>query len=254
MRQETNMPDHLGWTIEEQSYLTDHYRFQFHIPINVPVYPAGDLLFREPLLNFLNKAGRKIDSNELTVTASLFFKRYAFCGLTSSLYAMTMLNKAFDMRLNNIVIIDQEAEDMWLPSFTLKNLHGTSLTGNRKQWRSAIVKTLFADNMTIMLEHLAKETRAPKAMLWENARIYIVWLYETWLKENHSESIQKRIQDDYQFIIHDAEPYHFGTMKKNPFFRFEHDHQERQRQTCCLYYRTENGTCCTTCPRKNLRH
>lgn len=183
--------------------------------------------------------------------ASLFFKRYVFCCLTSSLYALTMRNKQFDMRIQNVMILDDENLHSWLPSFSLKNTEGLAMAGDRNRWRSYVIRTLFAENISIMLDHLARYTKASKAMLWENTLIYIAWVYNNWLSEEQSPSQRELIESDYAFIIRDADGSHFNRAS-NPFLHSGRKYEENERtrrQTCCLYYRTGDGTCCKTCPR-----
>ncbi|MDN4523778.1 IucA/IucC family C-terminal-domain containing protein [Fictibacillus fluitans] len=245
----------IGWSLSEQTDIEKRSSFKFHFSNEKAAVPASLLLDSSRMLSYMETVGDKIGSKEQRVSASMFFKRYVFCILTSSLYAMSMLNKQFDIRLENVVIIDEEDDEKkhsWLPSFSLQNSEGMPMAGNREHWRSSVVETLFAKNISVMLNHLSSCTKASKAMLWENALIYISWLYNTWKDENHPPEILERLEDDYRFLVKRAEGFHFGTAS-NPFsklaMRYE-AHQFQQRKTCCLYYRTDGGTCCTTCPLK----
>ncbi|SDM57242.1 siderophore-iron reductase FhuF [Fictibacillus solisalsi] len=250
-----NMPNLNGWSLLEQTDIEKRSSFKFHFSKEKAAFPASLLLNKQRMLSYMETVGDKIGSKEQRVIASMFFKRYVFCILTSSLYAMSMLNKQFDIRLENVVIIDEEdgeKEHSWLPSFSLQNSDGMPMVGNRENWRSSVVETLFAENISVMLDYLAANTKASKTMLWENALIYMAWLYNTWKGENHPPAIHERLEDDYQFLVKQAQGFHFGTTS-NPFSilaaRYE-DHRFQQRKTCCLYYRTDGGTCCNTCPLK----
>ncbi|MBY6036451.1 (2Fe-2S)-binding protein [Fictibacillus nanhaiensis] len=246
-------PKSTGWTADEKNHISHNYRFSFQAPFkNEGVVAAEQLLDEVKLLDFLDQTGPRIGSKQRPVTASLFFKRYAFCSLTACLYGMTMLNKSFDMKIENVYLIDHNSESMWLPSFTLKDASAARhCNGSREDFRSIVLETLFKENVTIMLSHVAGAARISKATLWENAWIYIRWIYETWLSEDHSEEMKQRIQEDYAFFM-DAPAFHFG-LSKNPFHRFAPPsgcEQTKVRKTCCLYYKTENGTCCSTCPKR----
>jgi ferric iron reductase protein FhuF len=245
-------PKSNGWTADEKKHISSNYRFSFQAPFeNEAVVSAEQLLHEDNLLDFLDQTGPRIGSKQRPVTASLFFKRYAFCSLTSSLYRMTMLNKSFDMNIENVYLIDHNSESMWLPSFTLKDASAQFSLESRGDWRSGVLETLFKENISVMLNHVAKTARISKATLWENAWIYIRWIYDTWLSEDHPSEVKQRIQDDYAFFM-DAPAYHFG-LTKNPFHRFMAPigcGPTKIRKTCCLYYKTENGTCCSTCPKR----
>jgi ferric iron reductase protein FhuF len=247
-----NTPDSYGWTSDEKEHISKNYRFSFQKPFdNEIVISALNLLNEEVLLKFLAQTGPRIGSKQMPVTASLFFKRYAFCSLTSSLYAMTHLNKSFDMNIKNVYLIDHNSGSMWLPSFTLKDASAITSDEPREKWRSDVLKTLFKDNLTIMVKHVANTAGISKAILWENAWIYLKWVYETWLSEDHPIEIKQRIQDDYTFIKN-AASFHFG-LSKNPFQNFlppAGSQPSTIRKTCCLYYKTDYGTCCSTCPKR----
>jgi ferric iron reductase protein FhuF len=247
-----NTPNSYGWTSDEKAHISNNYRFSFQKPLeNEVIVSASKLLDDETLLHYLDQTGPRIGSKQRPVTASLFFKRYAYCSLTASLYGMTMLNKSFDMKIENVYLIDHNSENIWLPSFTLKDASAQIGLGSRDDWRSSILETLFKDNITIMLNHVSSTARISKATLWENAWIYIKWIYETWLAEEHPPHLKKRIQNDYTFIKN-AAAFHFG-LNKNPFTKFLEPagcHAQSIRKTCCLYYRTENGSCCSTCPKR----
>ncbi|MGA4721361.1 IucA/IucC family C-terminal-domain containing protein [Fictibacillus nanhaiensis] len=245
-------PKSNGWTAEEKNHISSNYRFSFQAPYeNEVVVSAEQLLNAAHLLQFLDQTGPRIGSNKRPVTASLFFKRYAFCSLTSCLYGMTILNKSFDMNIKNVYLIDHNSDSMWLPSFTLKDASARIADENRADWRSSVIETLFKENMSVMLNHIASTARISKATLWENAWIYIRWVYETWLTEEHSAEVKQRIQEDYAFFM-EAPAFHFG-LTKNPFHRFTAPigcGPTKTRKTCCLYYKTDNGTCCSTCPKR----
>ncbi|MFC7371679.1 IucA/IucC family C-terminal-domain containing protein [Fictibacillus iocasae] len=247
-----NVPSAKGWTKDEQDFISSHYRFSFRPSSEEHVIPAEDLLDGKRLLAFLDDIGPKIGSQHRKVSASLFFKRYAFCSLTAALYAMTMLNKSFNTSISNVQLVDHEAKEMWLPSFTLTNADCIALDRNREDWRSFVLEMIFKENIAVMLNHVASTAKVSKAMLWENCWIYIRWLYEKWLSEEHPAAIKQQIISDYQFISLNSPPSLFGT-RKHPFMRLRTAgdlNGNKIRQTCCLYYRTEGGTCCKTCPNK----
>ncbi len=245
-----NMRNVIGWSESERIYIENHCRFQFSFSKEKAAFAAEYLLEEENMLAFIKEAGKKIGSQEERVTASLFFKRYVFCCLTSSLYALSIRNKQFDMRVQNVIIIDEQEKHSWLPSFSLQNIEGLSMAGDREKWRSSVIEMLFAQNISIMLDHLASYTKASRAMLWENALIYIAWLYNAWQSEDHPAPLKKQLEEDYRFIVQQAEGFHFGA-SSNPFLKSSRKYEEQEmkkRQTCCLYYRTDGGTCCKTCP------
>lgn len=219
---------------------------------------VSDLLDKEKLTSYLSKLQETIDAPDQKVTASMLVKRYGFFAVLS-LYSMTILNKQLNVSLNNVFIETDENKEIsvWLPNFRLQNLECCVAEDNRMGWRDKYLKSLFSEHIQVIIDVLSRETKISKLILWENIAIYIYWLYEMLLEEERFDMYKTIIEDDFNYVVGNANGYLFGPDNRNPLSRYfskktyhtEHDKEIRVRKTCCLYYQTTSqNDHCLTCP------
>lgn len=211
---------------------------------------------------FLELLGGKIGSTNDKVTASIFIKRYAFL-VVISLYAMTAWNKRLNVKVNNIVLVSNEQDEMWLPSFQFADLSFAEANPvNREEWRRETLKLLFAENLFPVMDRLMKTTKISKYILWENIAVYIFWLYENVFKDLEDDTIKNQAVEDFNFIIKQAPGELFGGYNQNPLARYftnpifipEYNKEVRVRKTCCFSCElTKHSKRCNTCPPKCLQ-
>ncbi|APH03766.1 IucA/IucC family C-terminal-domain containing protein [Bacillus weihaiensis] len=194
---------------------------------------------------------RKLNTSRKQVIGSMFMKRYAFVAALI-LYSMSAYNKGLNCSMENVSLLHNENDPIWLPHVYLKDLTVTIPDGsNRDQWRQTLVETLFKGHISPIISAVAKETKMSKTILWENTAIYIFWMYETLLQQELNEDERAIINSDFQYVVLDAPPELFGWKGTNPLSRFfvEKVENVRKRSTCCLFYFTsKNGDRCKTCP------
>jgi ferric iron reductase protein FhuF len=199
----------------------------------------------------------KIGSPNDKVTASIFLKRYAFLAVIY-FYAMTAWNKRLNINVNNLVLISNEKDKLWLPSFSFTDLSFVEATpASREEWRRETVRLLFAENLSPVIERLTQKTKISKYILWENIAVYIFWLYETVFEKENDVSIRTQAHFDLDFLINQAPGDIFGGCNQNPLVRNytvpvfikETGDGVRIRKTCCFSYELDNNPKrCNTCP------
>jgi ferric iron reductase protein FhuF len=201
---------------------------------------------------YLYKVKSHIGAPDKKTAASIFFKRYAFLPVIY-MYCMTAWNIKLDIRDENITLVSQERDGLWIPGFRFTRLHGQGAGTEREQWREDAVCTLFNGHISPLINRIASEANISKLILWENIAIYLFWLYEKVLPlETHSE----RAAEDYKFILEEAPGNLFGSGNRNPLKRFDSRRiviestgtAVRPRKTCCYSYLTSSGKRCGTCP------
>ncbi|MEH7118576.1 siderophore-iron reductase FhuF [Neobacillus vireti] len=209
-----------------------------------------ELLDDRFLQEFLKKLSDVMGAPNEKAAASMFIKRYAFVAVLS-LYSMTVWNKRLDVSLPNIKMEMPEPGKDWLPSFSLVNETLQSWNGqDRTKWRKEMVNSLFAENIEILIQKLAKTTGISKLILWENIAVYLFWLYETELKNS---KLTNGVED-FTYLLFEAEGPLFGAYNLNPLHRYykinvvEWDNEVRIRNTCCFSYQLRAGKRCKTCP------
>lgn len=246
---------------DQMDYLIQHFRLMTSLSQDTILStPSIDLLNETKCSAYLDKLEGVFTSPINYVKASLFAKRYSYMIIASSLYAMTMYNKAFNYSVENCQIESVYDNNIWLPNVRLTDWHVTEPEEcSRNEWRDEVVKTIFAGHIAKVWRTLSKTANIPIATLWENTAIYVYWLYEKRIGEAATEQQKCRIDEDFHYLLHTAPAALFG-LTKNPLARFNSpqytvstsDQQIRVRKTCCYYYQiSPDETCCSTCPRNN---
>lgn len=243
----------------EQHVLAEQFRFTNAIsPDRKLSIPVHDLLKEDTMTAYLNQLAEFFPSASSRVIASQFSKRYSFMILTPSLYSLTMFNKHLIMSMENCHIESAYNDSKWLPKIRLQNLNVTCPESeSRETWMNDAVSQIFADHLAKIWHTLSKIAHLPMATLWENAAIYVYWLYEIQMLKEADEQIKKQIHCDFQYLLYVAAGDLFGT-NKNPLKKFNNKKCQspltkqliRGRNTCCLYYKiSSEGDYCSTCPK-----
>ncbi|SFI90574.1 siderophore-iron reductase FhuF [Thermoflavimicrobium dichotomicum] len=242
---------------EEIAFLQEHFCFTQEVSTDSPGMIRTSDLFDEAKCHlFLSQLSALLGSPSLKVTASQFAKRYVYLAILPALYAMSIWDKQLPVYTENSWIESDFKQGRWLPRLRLERLATSSWRGSREKWRDQVLHNLFAENVTTIWRALVRVTGISASILWENAAVYIFWLYEKKLKDLDQ---QKRLQafKDFQYLLQ-ADPFLFGETE-NPLaqwytskvYLIEEEELIRVRQTCCLYYQVNaEGLCCRTCPRR----
>jgi ferric iron reductase protein FhuF len=233
-----------------------NYRFVDKIRKGQQMIRAIDLIDPEKAQIILEKAGKKMGVPNRKVTASLLVKRMAFYAVIH-LFSMSMWNKKIQVDVQDVLLLVEEKDTLWLADFYFGHYSLDECQENREKWRETVVLEIFAGFFQPVIETLFLMTGFSMKAMWENVTIYIHWLYENLLEEC-PEDLKERIQEDYHFLLHEAQGSLFGTPMGNPLsafdskkeFRKEHDQWIRIRKTCCLsiLLPEKKGKRCTTCP------
>lgn len=220
------------------------------VQTNSPLSIRVDRLLEEgALIHYLEKVRKKLGASNNVVAASMLIKRYSFL-VAMSLYTMSVWNKRLVLSPERIWLETDDSADIWLPTFRFEKLDAERCIGCRDQWREETVSQIFAKHLFPLIEKLRNTTKISVHILWENIAIYIYWIYEKLIGDETLVHVHERLCDDFHYLVHGADGAVFGTPGQNPLKRFwKGDSSSRQRSTCCLYYQTDRGSHCRTCPR-----
>jgi ferric iron reductase protein FhuF len=232
----------------EERKVLETYRLST-VPTNSPLSIRLDRLFEDSvLIDYVAKVRDRLGAANDAAAASMLIKRYSFL-VAMSLYAMSVWNKRLVLSPERIWMETDDHATMWMPTFRFEKLEAEVCASCRSQWREETVRCLFAEHVFPLIAKLQKTTKISSYILWENIAVYIYWIYETLLNDETLAHIHPRLRDDFRFLVHEADGELFGTPRQNPLNRFwKGDTGVKQRTTCCLYYQTEGGTHCQTCP------
>jgi ferric iron reductase protein FhuF len=203
---------------------------------------AGRLLLPGEMEMYLNRLAKELDA-PIHAAGSLFIKRYSFLAVIY-LFSFTAGNCRLDVSFPNITVVSAYKKGMWLPGFYLKN-KGSVQTESEP--REDGLGALFSDHIQILLERVSKAAGVSRYILWENIAVYIYWLYESILADEHHE-VKARGADDYACLL--GLPGKLFGMKDNPLKKYHSPEKGAKiRKTCCLSNLIADSMRCTTCPK-----
>ncbi|QQZ10472.1 IucA/IucC family C-terminal-domain containing protein [Heyndrickxia vini] len=233
-----------------------NYRYIDEIKSTHSFINGKDFFDSEKLPAHLVKIGAQMGSPTNKITASMIVKRMAFYGVIH-LYAMSVWNKRLVVDIDELKVVENPGDPLWLPEFYFGEYTFIDVENVRTLWREEVIAEVFSGFFHPLLETLRNVTRFSKLVMWENIAIYIFWLYESLLNNEEYNALHNRLRDDFHFIVHEASPALFGPYKNNPLSRFDSEKVIREkniepirvRKTCCfsnLLEKKKNR--CSTCP------
>jgi ferric iron reductase protein FhuF len=243
---------------DERDYLSRQfglYEYGAARPVNS--VKASDLLDVEMCSDYLDRLTVLLQSPSRMITASQFFKRYAFLTTVPLLYAMTVYNKGLDLSVENC-FLESSPSQSWLEHVSLADIDATMPEASeRHDWRNRVVLALFAGNVGKLIAVMSKVANVPKSILWENVAVRVFSLYEKRIGVTGEQQEQSFGEADFQYLIHQAPGALFGE-KQNPLSRFyckpacssDSNTTMRVRKTCCFYYEVSSSEeYCSNCPK-----
>lgn len=242
----------------EWDYLNQHFGLSEHAKTSrFYSVRALDLLDEEICSDYLDRLSLHLGSPSKMITASQFFKRYAFLTAAPLLYAMTVYNRGLDLSIENCSL-ESSLDLPRLEHVSLVHVDAVMpVTNIRQVWRDTVIQALFAENIGKLIQVMSKVANVPKLILWENVAIRVFSLYEKRIGETENQEVQARAQSDFQYLIHHASGALFGE-KQNPISRFYskptlssvNNLPIRVRKTCCFYYDVSSiEEYCSNCPK-----
>lgn len=217
-------------------------------------YTVQQLLDPDQLKALLERLVSEGHFPSVIVAGSQFMKRYGFMTLAPILYAFTMWEKPVLAGPDKLEIdLNTQAAPFMMqlvtPNSYMKNKQ------DREATRAELANQLINENLAPFVETMVKATKLSAAILWENAAIYLFWVYETLIPTEGNAEQVSRAKEDFHYLLREFNCTSF-TCGANPFMPYYSDKVKREagairfRRTCCLYDQvSEGGACCKTCPK-----
>ncbi len=242
---------------EEQWDTLGKYRFHASTAavqgVDASTFCDGDEM-REYLSHRLSLIG----TDDLKVAASLFMKRYAFVA-AMGLMAMTYWNKKLNLTPENLILVDEDKNGLWMPHFHLKDASVTEFSSLEE--KNEFIQSLFRGHLDRVIQSLKKATKLSNLILWENIAVYVFWIFENddFLM---NVGMRHRRDDQFQALLSDENLQWFGRYRTNPMAKYYSRKVNvegvmdmvRVRKTCCFSYKLKDGEQyrCKTCPQTCL--
>ncbi|MEK8131984.1 (2Fe-2S)-binding protein [Paenibacillus filicis] len=220
--------------------------------------PAAELLQPGVMNSFLELYGQRIKALEPAAAAVYMGSWLGFLALGQQ-YVLSAHNRCLDMSLDNLVIQLYEKDSYTLVSFKL----GEGPEGSapeelsaREGWLGATLEALYGCTLRPLLAAIAEASGVEIGQLWGQFPTKFNYYIDYLTSGDSPAELKERIQEDYRYLRQELPAEVFGR-KKNPLdvkVRMieslkEPGKQMRMKNACCLYYRTEGGQYCYSCPR-----
>lgn len=222
--------------------------------------PAADLLIPAEMDRFLAFYTPQIRANDPAVAAAYLAGWMANIGLALH-YSLSVYNEALDFSLANLTVQLVPVGDYTSVFFCLNQWLETEgpegegreafLTESLEQFYGQTLKPLYAE--------LTRATGLPLDQLWGQLPAKYHYYFDVFKSELRP-AVYSRLADDYHFLRLGVAPEVFG-MPVNPFKRdvrlieslASSAKQVPMKSKCCLYYKTDSGEYCFSCPRTTER-
>ncbi len=203
---------------------------------------VADLLNESGLHKLYTEIYHLTDAPSHTVAASVYMRKHGLL-LASQLHFISEYNTVWTGELCDISIcVEQGTLFYSLPSYGFKQIES----------HEKAIRFILESYGHIIVEHMSKQAKIAKLILWENVWGYVLWMY-TMLLENNSNNAQ----DDLTILL--ADETWKPAMRRSPFKQYLNNQQaldamvNYKRITCCLYKELPHTEKCPYCPLRSKK-
>ncbi len=140
----------------------------------------------------------------------------------------------------------------------LRKLNGPPC-GLRSEWREEHLSHWYAGTIRPIAEAIAVAVDIDINHLWKIIPMRLRFIFGQWKEASTSEEWHARYEEDYLFVTKELKGEVFGRLRNPLYVKVvtldypgnpgEPDTKIKMKTACCMYYRTEGGQYCYTCPR-----
>lgn len=246
-------------------HTVDYDRLSKHFYINrndqeqiVLSVPAVELLEQAKMDQFIDTYAPLMKALERKVAAAYFCSWFGATALALQ-YGVTYCNKLFDLSLHNMTVQLYCKDEYYWYSYKIHSWteqDGPTETSERAQWLRKGYVEFYSNTLRPMFEAAARSGGIDVGQMWGQLPTRYNYSLANWMEEESDPIVRERITDDFRLLKNEIDPAVFGC-SKNPLdvkIRWiEHiedpTKQMRMKNVCCLYYLTEGGQYCYTCPK-----
>ncbi|WNS45076.1 (2Fe-2S)-binding protein [Paenibacillus sp. MMS20-IR301] len=176
-------------------------------------------------------------------------------------YSVTGFSCVPDFSLDNLAIHLVPADGYCRIAYSLqewKPEYGPAAEqgGSREAWRSEVLIRFYKETAGPLIRSISQVSGLAPSEIWGQLPSKFNYYVEAFAAGVTDTALLQRIADDYGYLK-DELPAEVFQMPRNPFQvkvrRMESladpEQTVQMRNRCCMYYRTEGGRLCYTCPR-----
>ncbi|MEK5446220.1 (2Fe-2S)-binding protein [Paenibacillus sp. FSL R7-0331] len=221
-------------------------------------FNAGDMADEAGMRAFIECYRPLIKGLDDKVAATYFAGAFGNIALAVQ-YALTVASAVPVVSLQRLSVHLIPADGYWRAAFSLGEWSfepAPAEAGQRREWRNEQLIRFYRDTAAPMLSMLSRVTGLSGGEIWGQLPTKFNYYLEVFTSGGLPERLLNTLQDDYRYLCEEIPAEIFG-LKKNPFrvqvrkleSLADPDKTVNMRNRCCLYYRTEGGSYCYTCPR-----
>ncbi|SFT04620.1 (2Fe-2S)-binding protein [Paenibacillus sp. BC26] len=174
-------------------------------------------------------------------------------------YALSVHGVSIDFSLANVELHLYMQDGYEAFGYTLKQWEERSLPvqgADRETSRQQTLYEIYQATIRPIIEAASHAASIPPRELWGQLPSNLRYYMSVWQESADSEQVRVRLEEDYLYLREGLEPEAFGA-KVNPYRAdppLTEDLSEPGRMiplknTCCLYFKWEDGEYCFACPR-----
>lgn len=241
------------------SVLTSRFAVGLADPERVIVSVRAVDLTRHEAMDHLLKAYAPLMKATMPAAAATYFCGWLRNAAFALQFSLSLWNKAIDLSLDNVYIQLVDHGSYYGFAFRLNawNEQDGPLDGEeRQEWLRRVLSQFYGETLRPIMEAASAAGSIHVAQLWGQLPTGLPYFEEGALAATTDLELQDRIREDVVFVRMGLDGEVFGR-KRNPFnVRYQMvasakdpDKQVPLKTACCLYYCTENGSYCYTCPK-----
>ncbi|MCL6604759.1 MAG: (2Fe-2S)-binding protein [Paenibacillus sp.] len=236
---------------------------KFDIQLVVPEgtkysFEAADLVKEENMREFIKCYRPMMRALDDTAVAAYFANWFSNVAMALQ-YSLSVYNAVPDMGLTNLVIHLIPTTGYCRVVYMIKQWKTSEahLEGlEREEWRQHILEDFYRNAAYPLVRSMSATSGLALSQIWGQLPTKFNYYLEIMINGSDNADTKKQLEMDYEYLKYECSPDLFG-LPKNPFqveIRRIEDIADPEktvamRNRCCLYYLTEGGNYCYTCPR-----
>ncbi|MBW4080519.1 (2Fe-2S)-binding protein [Paenibacillus sp. S150] len=190
--------------------------------------------------------------------AGAYFGSYFSSVALAVQYSISVYSSVPAISLSNLTVHLIPADGYCRIAFSLQdwNIQAAPAEESRESWRNEILAGFYSDTAAPLLCSMSEASGLSLGEIWGQLPTKFNYYIELFTAGLQNSKLLYTLQEDYSYLK-DGLPAEVFGLKRNPFLvkvrRIEALADPEQtvqiRNRCCMYYRTEGGSYCYTCPR-----
>jgi ferric iron reductase protein FhuF len=219
---------------------------------------AADMVRPETMSSFLALYRSRLKSEDGTAATYFFgyFRSVAF----ALQYGLSVYDRALDLSLDRLTIQlvpDNGYDRFWFVVRPLEDEIAPDAPSSREAWLGSALTVFYRDTVRPLVRTLHSLTGMSETQLWGQFPTLFQYYADMYRENAAMQPHLAAFEEDYAFLRHGLDPMEAFGRARNPFDvkpRYTESLTDPAKQTllkssCCLFYCTEGGDYCYSCPR-----